>query len=562
MGAKLGDGLAVLGENRWARSSAVSALVLLAVVPVYLSSISAPTTTMEESALLIYPELLLDGRWPNQDFEHVYGPGNLWTLAGVYQVAGVSPVVERTVGLLYRLLFAAAVYGIVRSAGRLVAAGSAFMGWLLASPLIAAHASVGARALAVAALWCSVEVERTDSQARRDLLTFLAGLASGVALSYRPDFVLAVLPAQLVLLRSGGVVRRARWLLAGGALGLAPLLVHVLIVGPGVAFRGMVLDPALRHGSGRRLPVPPSLSEAPDAFTRVADAFGAASWMPWSLPIQFSLFFWSLVAALLALCAAAFRRWRQDRTTGHVHVAVACLAVGLAPFVAQRADPGHVGLVFAVVAPFVPWAVATRKAADDGVEASSRPWREVWLGVGCVMLVAVVGAPYFLGQPIWEQHRSLGVSGSVAVTGTDGRMLRMAGEMAGEVQTVVDYLEANASAGDRLVVGPAELSRTNNNDSYLYYLLPELVPGTYHLEMNPGTANGDRSKLPDDLEKADWVVLSSRYDGWYEPNASVEPGSDTAAQVIRTAKAPVLTVGPYTIYAPKLGVPRDGLEKS
>lgn len=553
MGAKLRDGLARVAGIRWVRLSVVSALVLLAVVPVYLSSMRASFTTMEESALLLYPQQLLDGQWPNQDFEHVYGPGNLWVLAGVYKVAGVSAAVERTVGVLYRLLWVVAVYGVTRGAGRLVAAGSSLMAWLLLAPFaLGAHVSVGALALAVAALWCSVEVERTGSQARRDLLTFAAGVAGGLAVSYRLDLAVVVLPAQLVLLRSGGVVRRPRWLVGGASVGLAPLLVHVLVVGPGVALQAMVLDPALRHGSGRRLPVPPSLAEAPDAFTRPAYTFGVDSWMPWSLPIQFSVFFWSLIALLVVLCVAVFFRWRQDPATGRVHVAVACVAVGLVPYVVQRADPGHVGLVFTVVAPLVLWAILTRQSGSgDGAEVGGRAWREGGLVAGCVLLVAVVGAPNFLGQPIWDQVRPFDArSGSTLVTGAKGRTLPLPTGMAVKVQSVVDFLEENAAAGDRLVVGPAELGRTNYNESYLYYLLPDLVPGTYHLEMNPGTANGDESHLPADLAEADWVVLSGRYDGWYELNASTKLGSDAAAQVVRTTMEPVFAEEPYTIYTP------------
>ena len=52
---------------------------------------------MDEGTLLVYPQLVLDGRIPNKDFESFYGPGNLWILAGAYAAFGDTVVVERVV---------------------------------------------------------------------------------------------------------------------------------------------------------------------------------------------------------------------------------------------------------------------------------------------------------------------------------------------------------------------------------------------------------------------------------------------------------------------------------
>jgi hypothetical protein len=52
--------------------------------------------------------------------------------------------------------------------------------------------------------------------------------------------------------------------------------------------------------------------------------------------------------------------------------------------------------------------------------------------------------------------------------------------------TLLDRIERIAAPGDRLFVGPADLRRTNYNDTFLYHLLPQLRAATYFLEMNPG----------------------------------------------------------------------------
>ena len=57
---------------------------------------------------------------------------------------------------------------------------------------------------------------------------------------------------------------------------------------------------------------------------------------------------------------------------------------------------------------------------------------------------------------------------------------------AAEAQRVVDRLAAEAEPGETLIAGPVALSRTNYNDSFFYYLFPELQPGTRYIEMDPG----------------------------------------------------------------------------
>jgi hypothetical protein len=101
------------------------------------------------------------------------------------------------------------------------------------------------------------------------------------------------------------------------------------------------------------------------------------------------------------------------------------------------------------------------------------------------------------------------------------------------MQAAVDELSASASPGDRLLVGPSDLRRTWYSDVFAYWLLPELDPATYFIEMDPGLANDERSRLAADVASADWILLSGLWDGWFEPNASIEYGSDIPNQVIR-----------------------------
>jgi hypothetical protein len=99
-------------------------------------------------------------------------------------------------------------------------------------------------------------------------------------------------------------------------------------------------------------------------------------------------------------------------------------------------------------------------------------------------------------------------------------------------QAAVDELERLSKPGERLLVGPADLSRTIYSDVVFYFFFPELEPATYFIEMDPGLADDEGSSLASDVASADWVLLTNFWTGWYEPNASSNFGSDAPNQVV------------------------------
>ena len=101
------------------------------------------------------------------------------------------------------------------------------------------------------------------------------------------------------------------------------------------------------------------------------------------------------------------------------------------------------------------------------------------------------------------------------------------------MQAAVDELGRLAEPGDRLLVGPSDLRRTWYSDVFIYWLFPELDPATYYIEMDPGLANAEGSSLAGDVASADFVILTGLWDGWMEPNSSMDFGSDAPNQVLR-----------------------------
>jgi hypothetical protein len=213
---------------------------------------------MEEGFMLVFPELLLSGEFPNRDFLHLYGPGSLWLLAGVYKVFGTTLEAQRLIAFLQQIGLVLGIYGIARYWGRTVAVFGAFISLVIIVPPIGltALAWVGAVALGLLGLLAGLEARRATDPRRGRRLAVVSGFVLALALLYRLDLVVAVGLALIVLLR--GMERaKVQRLLAGLAAGLSLYVIHLATAGPGNAFQGMVLDPVFFLRGGRRLPIPP-----------------------------------------------------------------------------------------------------------------------------------------------------------------------------------------------------------------------------------------------------------------------------------------------------------------
>ena len=147
--------------------------------------------------MLAFPQRVLAGDVPNADFLHLYGPGSLWALAGVFEVFGDTLATERLFGLLQHAGIVFGIFAIARPWGRRLATACALVALVvIIGPIgLTALAWNGAVALGVCGLAVGLagrrraEAGETRSADRRLLG---AGLLAGLALLFRPDLVVAV----------------------------------------------------------------------------------------------------------------------------------------------------------------------------------------------------------------------------------------------------------------------------------------------------------------------------------------------------------------------------------
>ena len=521
-------------SDRWKDAVALGIVAVTLLLPV-IGLLHYQGPPMEEGFMLAFPEQILQGRMPHKDFLHLYGPGSLWVLAGIYKVFGTDLTVERLVGLLQHAAVAYGLYAALRPWGRRVSTSAAVISVVvLIGPLgLSAMAWNGALAFGICSLAVGTAAARRQDDTRSRRLLFVAGLLGGLALLYRPDLILAVAAGLGALWWDLERPRRTP-LVWGAVAGVALYVPHLLISGPAEAFRGMFLEPVFELRGGRSLPIPPSWGEV-DGFLQRAGALRQTGW-PLPMPaVSHQIFLWFMLVPLsiaLVVWAAWRLRKREPRSARTLCFwPLALFSAALLQQALQRPDTAHLswvtGITFALCVPAIASLLETRLP-------SWTPGGRIWVGLGVVAVVLVAVIPFYplrtyadlVGQTFGRNRFGYEIT-------NDGRTFYFGdSDGADSAQRVVDRLRQEAEPGETLIVGPTDLSRTNYSDAFFYYLFPDLVPGTRFIEMDPGLADAEGSGLSEELLDNDWLILSDAWSGWDEPNDSAGHGSEEPNQVV------------------------------
>ncbi len=519
------------------------AIVVLAVLAPLRELLRRQGVPMEEGFMLAFPQRVLAGDVPNKDFLHLYGPGGLWALAAWYKVFGVNLAAERWFGLLQLTGIIGGVAALARAWGRrmMVIAGVACAVISLTAVGLVALAWNGGLALLVGSVVALRWALADDSDRTAPLVA--TGVLGGAALLFRPDLVLVVGLVGVVALWLAGDGRKRLW--KAGASGMAVgslILIQLALAGPGAAIKGMLIQPVFDLRAGRALPVPPSWGSI-DGFAQRAAMIAPPSWpLPMAGPSQ-QVFLWfvgllaaTLLAVVTALVVARRSGWsaaaiRADRgalTT----LLVAPLALGILPQAMQRADTTHLAWVGCIVIPLTPGLVF--QLTRGWVRPRYRGALAVVLG-GALVASMVIVAPIYTLRPYAERVVESASSPPPAQwsLARDGKNFWLGGTpITTAAQALAADLDALSEPGQRLFVGPSDLSKTPYSDAYWYYMFGDLTPATRYIEMDPGIADAADSGLADDLAGADWVILSHVWDSWDEANTSGDTGSNEPNEVL------------------------------
>jgi hypothetical protein len=524
-------------SRRWLPAILPVAVVVGVTVPPLRGLWHTQGAPMEEGFMLVFPEMVLHGQVPNRDFLHLYGPGSLWVLAAAYALFGVRLEVERVIGYAQVLAVCLGVQRLLKPWGGWVSAGGGVIAAIVLLPAsgLSAMAWVGAVAFLLWAVAFALDAaEPTAAPRSRARRALVAGLLAGAALLYRPDVILAVGLVGLCLWGGLDLLGRKR-VLIGLAAGVSPYLVHVAMAGPTAVVEGLLLEPVFDLRGGRRLPIPSG--QHYDGFLQGA---GALNPPPWSLPHvsgprQLQLWYFALLVAGAVLVVAG---WLVYRRRGERRLLViAALSVGLFPQALQRPDSTHLAWGGCVCLAMLPAAILElhrlARARRTSGEVVPRPWAGALVVSLTLLLVLVISSDFTYRTYVDMTAKSVGRRRVEDVIEHRGRRFPYKRDDAvAAVRELLPAVEDATEPGDRLIVGPGDLRKTPYDEAFLYHLLPDLVPGTRYIEMDPGVANAPDSELADELRAADVVILSTIRDDWHEPNDSRLFGSSEPGKVL------------------------------
>jgi hypothetical protein len=408
------------------------------------------------------------------------------------------------------------LYLLGRRFGRLTGLAAGVTG----AALLAGATSATAEKQAVATALLSLAVTAAVVGRGRTLSgwwLFPAGLLGGCALLFRlelaPAVILSVLPL-LLLRKRDGIAPYG----AGLVVALLPYVPIGIVVGSGKLHQNF--EDLRQTGRDRRLPVPGLTSDG-------------------GRLLALSL------AGTALLLAVGFWQTRARRVDPNARLLLGAglFSLVMAPFAFWRADPAHIIAAGTVPLSFLPIVAASLY----GLQPKHRT--KLVGGVTALVLLFFLSTHAVRGNLNRNLQLALGEkTGSGYRVSYGGRYFILASKSAAhDVQKMVDLVGAQATPGQRLFVGPRDLRRTNQNDVFVYYLLPRLKPASFYVELDPPVSRRG-SPLPDELRRADYLILTTRWDRWNEPNGSRRFGSSAANQVVQAHFCLTDQVGTYALF--------------
>jgi hypothetical protein len=306
----------------------------------------------DEGLVLQAARRVAEGQVPYADFSWAYGPAQPYLLGAAFDLFGVSVLDWRILRVLSDAAVSLVVFALVRREAPLPVA---LVAWLTAACAMAQPTSANAYAPAlVFGLLAVVALGQRRGAAP------LAGLATGLAASWRLDFALyaaAGVTLGLALRPGGGGRLRVLGVYAGWTVAVAALLHLPFLVASGPAgLYDALVGNSLRDGDYWRLPFPLTYDGGFRLWPPADLAEDAKDLLGYYVPLT--------LAAGLALVAVALalRAWRERRLPV-TWIALAGFSAGCLLYLLSRTDDVHATPLLVCLAALLPLAAVWARAA-------------------------------------------------------------------------------------------------------------------------------------------------------------------------------------------------------
>jgi len=243
--------------------------------------------------------------------------------------------------------------------------------------------------------------------------------------------------------------------------------------------------------------------------------------------------------------------WRRRQLSpgsprGPVLLGGAVLGLTLLPEFFQRADAGHLLVAGCVLTALLP-------AALSELGSTTLPLRISWprslrYGLAVIALFAVGAYQEAMVPYLHAVEVTLGIrSPATSTVSHAGHTYIYDTPDAPLIAQLITWIDDHTQPGQRLFVGPGDLSRTAYSDNSIAVLLPQLDVQMHFPDMNPSVARRHVAQLAADVNASDVLVLDRQIDQWSEPNISTGAGSQAANKAVERHFCPSAQFGLYEV---------------
>ncbi len=495
----------------------------------------------DEGIIVYGAERVLQGDLPYRDFWTQYSPGQLYVLAGLFNIFGITIMVERWWDVVIRALLALTMLTL---SARLTSWKLALPVWALAVLWTQAYGFFGypifaGLGLALASIYAMLR----GFTSRRWL--FAAGALLGLCFAFRHDMavylgvaqVLGLAPAiflrktdghQPFIRRVFATVKAALPWVAGAALVMLPLILYFMLNVPAhELLNQLFLFPLIEFPKVRDLPYP------------------RLNWRGSALPFYapFLIYALALVVALMIF----IRHWNDDASYFRAWGIVIVALFGLFGFnqARVRSDIIHTVHFFLVSLTLLPvllhgWGQKASAAAQT------------------IAAVAVITGFIALIYPVDRYLEMLNDyknnAAALAPAAQANTLPRAAGALVTPDQdAVVREIQRLTKPDEYVYVGLERHDKIFANDVMIYFLMDRRSPTRYQ-ELHPGLVNTEavQREMIADLEKnrPRYVIKTDMFRWVVEPN---DTAKSTKVELLDNYLTKhyryIKTIGSYTIYA-------------
>lgn len=481
----------------------------------------------DEGLIVLGAERVLNGQVPYRDFWTMYGPGQLYVLAGLFRIFGVSIMVERVYDLVVRACLALALYFLT---ARLSSREFATLTWIVSVFWLAYFGFFG-YPIFTALLFVTLSLLALIQSFTHRRWLMAGGLLLGTAALFRHDLAAYAFIGQMIILlareftqsgstpapipaRLWGAVRTQVPYLAGLTIMIAPVAVFFLATTPFSALlQQLIVFPLSVFPRYRVLPYP--------AFDLTLD----------SLPFYAPFVIYALAIAIVVLSIRAARAARASAPVSPTTVAAApvmeldgaaqarlwgiglTILFGLFAFnqARVRADLIHIPQFFLPAVVLAP--VLMYRGPGVSANASSVTGLVAFVLMGALMVnpadyVATTTSNALNKTPTALSHGIARAAGA---------------QMMQDEASAVRFIQFTVPPGQPIYSGVTRHDRIFVNDPMFYFLAERPAATRYH-ELHPGLATTlpAQQEIAAELERnnVQFIVLVSLFDEVKEPNES------------------------------------------